>query len=101
MEFKILQTNNRDYRFMDYEWATNHGFDIADYQELWSEEMYDYTKHKVDGESISDTRILETIFERFNIYRPEDFKGHSLSVSDIVVLGEKKFYCDSFGWKEL
>ena len=28
---------------------------------------------------------LETIYERFNIHRPEDFTGHSLSVSDVVV----------------
>ena len=29
---------------------------------------------------------LEGIYERFNIDRPEDFTGHSLSVSDVVVL---------------
>lgn len=29
---------------------------------------------------------LEGIYETFNLHRPEDFKGHSLSVSDIVVL---------------
>ena len=29
---------------------------------------------------------LEAIFEKFNLDHPEDFRGHSLSVSDIVVL---------------
>ena len=48
---------------------------------------------------------LETIYECFNIHRPEDFTGHSLSVSDVVVLEceteKKAFYVDSFGFSEL
>ena len=48
---------------------------------------------------------LEDIFERFNIHRPEDFRGHSLSVSDIVVLnnGEKvtAHFVDSISFQEL
>ena len=49
--------------------------------------------------------LLEDIFERFNIHRPEDFRGHSLSVSDIVVLnnGEKvtAHFVDSISFQEL
>jgi len=100
MEFKILQTK-KDYRFMDYEYAINHGFNLDDYETVWEEEMYDYTKRTVDGKPISDSMVLETIFNRFNLYIPENYEARSLSVSDIVVLGEKQFYCDSFGWKEL
>ena len=48
---------------------------------------------------------LEDIYRRFNIDHPEDFKGHSLSVSDVVVLHEKgtdtAYYVDSIGFKEL
>ena len=48
---------------------------------------------------------LEDIFERFNIHRPEDFRGHSLSVSDIVVLnnGDKvtAHFVDSISFQEL
>ena len=48
---------------------------------------------------------LEDIFTRFNIDHPADFRGHSLSVSDIVVLhqnGENTaHYVDSFGYKEV
>ena len=51
----------------------------------------------------SDT--LEKLFQRFNIDIPQDFKGHSLSVSDIVVISgkgeEKAYYCDSVGFKEV
>ena len=48
---------------------------------------------------------LEAIYEKFNIDRPEDYKGHSLSVSDIVVLhqnGENSVhFVDSFGFTGL
>ena len=49
--------------------------------------------------------ILEGIYEKFNLERPEDFRGHSLSVSDIVLIhdGEKNtaHYVDSFGFREV
>ena len=48
---------------------------------------------------------LDNIFERFNIDRPDDFHGHSLSVSDVVVTKQaeeiKAYYVDSFGFQEL
>lgn len=52
-----------------------------------------------DGEV--DAKGLEDIFYIFNMDRPEDFCGHSLSVSDIVEKDGKFFFCDSFGWKEI
>ena len=48
---------------------------------------------------------LEDIYTRFNIDRPADFKGHSLSVSDIVVLHEDgkdtAHYCDRLGFSQV
>jgi len=44
---------------------------------------------------------LEDIFEIFNIHRPEDFYGHSLSSSDVVEHDGEFYYCDSIGWKKL
>ena len=56
-------------------------------------------------EELKPGETLDTIYERFNIHRPKDFTGHSLSVSDVIVLeseSEKKaFYVDSFGFSEL
>lgn len=46
-------------------------------------------------------QLLGKIFEKFNINHPEDFHSHSLSVGDIVEIEDKKYYCDSFGWKKL
>ena len=48
---------------------------------------------------------LESIWEKFNIDHPKDFKGHSLSVSDVVVLHQSgqdtAHYVDSFGYKQV
>ena len=48
---------------------------------------------------------LEAIFEKFNLDHPEDFRGHSLSVSDIVVFHQNgqntAHFVDSFGYTEI
>ena len=49
--------------------------------------------------------LLENVFTEFNISRPEDFSGHSLSVSDIVALKDSEgtiyYYVDDFGFRQL
>ena len=66
-----------------------------------------YTKMYVAGSDILPQHApglgntLESIFEKFNIDRPEDFKGHSLSVSDVVVIGTDAYYVDKAGFKPL
>lgn len=48
---------------------------------------------------------LEAIYEQFNIAHPEDYRGHFLSVSDIVVLHQNgknsAHFVDSFGFTRL
>lgn len=48
---------------------------------------------------------LENLFYKFNMEHPDDFKGHSLSMSDVIVVKERgkstAFYVDSFGFKQL
>lgn len=54
-----------------------------------------------------EAKNLEDVFYIFNMNRPQDFKGHSLSVSDVVettdeTTGAKKwYYCDDFGFPEI
>ena len=49
--------------------------------------------------------FLESIYSRFNSDRPENFKWHSLSVSDIVAIRQAGvvscYYCDSIGFQKL
>lgn len=48
---------------------------------------------------------IEGIFTQFNTKHPEDFRGHSLSVSDVIVISmddkDTAYYCDSFGFTEM
>jgi hypothetical protein len=45
---------------------------------------------------------LEAIFVQMNIgKKPEGYNGHSLSVSDIIEIGGKFYYCDSYGFTEV
>ena len=77
--FSIYQLKDgdktRDYRFEPYDrlQAAGLAVDRANYELI-------YTAPLVPGTSLDD------IFTRFNIDLPKDFKGHSLSVSDVVVL---------------
>ena len=54
---------------------------------------------------MSNAEALEELYLTFNLRRPEDFRGHSLSVSDVVVLNREgqtgTFYVDRIGFKEL
>lgn len=54
---------------------------------------------------LSDIDTLEDIYRRFNNDHPKDFTGHSLSVSDVVILrhGDRQtaHYCDSYGFREV
>ena len=48
---------------------------------------------------------LEGLFAQFNNDRPDDFFGHSLSVSDVIVISvdgkDTAYFCDSFGFTEM
>ena len=95
MKFYILQLKEgrNDYLFRDFEFAEKHGFDLQDYEVIYEDNIDDV------GDGVLYT--LDAIFTKFNIDRPEDFHGHSLSVSDIVQLDEGFYYCNPVGWKKL
>ena len=84
----------RDLRFEPYDrlQATGHTVDRANYELVYTAPL---TKDMTLGD----------IWEKFNIDHPADFKGHSLSVSDIVVLhqnGENTaHYVDSIGFQQV
>ena len=83
----------RDLRFEPYDrlTAAGHAVDPANYDLIYSAPLAPGTS-------------LEAIFTRFNIDHPKDFKGHSLSVSDVVVLHQNgqdtAHYVDSIGFRQ-
>ena len=84
----------RDFRFEPYDrlQAAGNVVDKTNYELVYSAELTPGTS-------------LEDIYTRFNIDHPKDFKGHSLSVSDVVVLHQNgqdtAHYVDSFGYKNV
>ena len=70
-------------------------------------ENYDlvYSASLPPMEARDQAAILESLYVRFNLNRPEDFHGHSLSVSDVIALKQNGrltcYYTDSFGFQKL
>ena len=98
--FEIYQIRRvdetRDVRFEPYERLLKAGLkpDFKTY-----DKMYEADVSMLSGKSTGEK--LESAFYVFNQERPEDFKGHSLSVSDVVVLDDTAYYVDSVGFKPL
>ena len=90
MEYVLYQAPiNCPYVFRDFKFAMENNWDKGDYVPVW--------KGEIEAETVNSA--LEELFIIFNTERPEYYFGRSLSVSDIVRLNGKYYYCDSFGWK--
>lgn len=97
ISFEIWQLKdipeNRNLHFADYAYASLYRL---------TESRYDKAYETQAGK---DDCSLDQIYVKFNTKHPADFKGHSLSMSDVVVLNEdgKKtaWFCDSYGFVEV
>jgi hypothetical protein len=96
--FKIHQIKdieNTDYAFRSFRPGK---FNFADYEERYEMEFESFDEK-------TNIEICEVIFRIFNMRTPSDFKGHSLSMSDVIELnrdGRKQFYyCDMCGFTRL
>lgn len=65
--------------------------------------VYEGNFNDVEGDSFDDK--LNTLYDRFNFEQPEDFKGRSLSVSDVITVkngkNESAYYVDTFGFTDI
>lgn len=95
MRFKIKQLNDYANRHAGYsceDWRkAKKLFDLRDYEVVY------------EGEIVEDStfRCLELIYKVFNFNHPRDFQGHSVTVSDVIELDGKDFYCDSSSWVDV
>ena len=86
------------YRFMNYDYLQSKGItpERGGYDAIYTGGFMDYGNARTN---------LDMIYQRFNVDHPADFKGHSLSVSDIVALKQNGVvschYVDSIGFREL
>ena len=100
--FAIYQLRDSDdtarLHFMNYEYLEKKG--LSAQKENYAAIYAGNLDHRGDTQN-----RLNELYEIFNIRRPEDFRGHSLSVSDIVALKQNGVvschYVDSWGFKEL
>lgn len=82
---------NRALLFSDFDFASQYRLTESRYDRVYA------------AQAGPDDYTLDQIYYKFNVNHPADFKGHSLSMSDVVVLnidGQREaWYCDSFGFK--
>ena len=100
---KIIESTARLYQMEASD--KNHGKLFARYSEMDKIDLKDYKEvASIDVEdNISDDEALEYIFTLGNTnqdLRDANPEMRSISMSDIVLLNGKYYYCDSFGWKE-
>lgn len=93
-QVKFEGENVRDFAFRSYDelQKDNLNVDEGNYSCVYSGRL-------------AEGQLLDDLYEKFNLRRPLDFLGHSLSVSDVIAvnkIGKKQaYYVDSFGFKEV
>lgn len=83
---------NQALQFANYAYASLFRLNESRYEKVY------------EAQAGEDDDALDKIFVKFNIYHPDDFHGHSLSASDVVVFNQDgkrtAWYCDSVGFRE-
>jgi len=77
-------------KFIDYNKTEKLNFDCYN-------EVYSYKIKNINNIN----KQLNKIYQKFNGVQPEDYKGYSLSISDIIKINDRYFYCQPFGFIEL
>ena len=91
MRTKIYQIDKDTFgtKFMDYDFTMQKAGEIRPelYREVFNADI--------------DEENLEEVYTRFNSTHHPLFRGHSLSVSDVVVNDKGAFFVDSIGFKKI
>lgn len=84
-----------EYCFRDYD---ENKFNFSDYEIVYEG---NFISTHIWNETNSENEVLELIFEQFNSEYPRNYEGRSLSVSDIVCVNGRYYYCEPMGWYRL
>lgn len=97
-------------RYYIFQLPSSSEYLFSPYNEKRKVDLHDYvptyTGEISSKDNLSNENLCESLFQRFNYKLPEHFAGHSLSVSDIIALGEdvksmSYYYCDMVGFKKI
>ena len=94
MKYKLLQIKdweNNPYVFRGFSTAQKHGFSLDDYEVVYEGELEEYDVEYA----------LELLFSYFNLNFAKDYKGRSMSISDVVELDGEYYYTEAFGFKKI
>lgn len=96
--YQLCQDAPQNVRFMNLDWLQSHKLTV-------DRNNYDLIYIAPLDSSGSMMEQLEKLYEKFNLRKPVDFHGRSMSVSDIVVMKQNGnvscYYCDSIGFTEV
>lgn len=89
---------NAPFAFLNWETANKYTeWSFIPYRSVWN--GYEEAADNMD--------LINYLWEVFNTNHPDGYRGHSMSVSDVILVedietNEKKYYyCDSIGWKDI
>ncbi len=105
MDQAVPESTYEIYQLKDTPEAEKLAFMNSSYLESIGASIVGSNYEKVYEGRLAENDALDSIYMKFNIDHPEDFRGHSLSVSDVVVLHQDgqdtAHFVDDFGFKEL
>lgn len=87
--------NSRYFMFTGLEMMEHLGlkFDLKNYEKVYDGNVIDISTDII--------KVLDHIYKMFNLNHPENFKGHSLSTSDVVYIDGRYYFCDDYGWEDV
>lgn len=95
--YQLPHNSNKLFRGLS---DVKYSVDLGDYCCVWADDIEAELNDEVDRSS-----YCEDLFMKFNCEHPRGFGGHSMSVSDIVMLRDEDrtdfYYCDSVGFKKV
>lgn len=99
MKYEIWQadtdtTKGRYIAFTSYEFASRSNM-------VPTRDCYNKVYESEVSSDGKDYDILEHLFAKFNLDRPDDFYGRSLSVSDVIILDGQAYYTNNYGFKKI
>lgn len=98
--WQIKRDLNVDYQFFR--------FNEREFSKEHYEKIYEAEFCSLDESLRYHEAILDRLFYMFNMERPIDFRGHSLSISDVVILKQNEnddnpgvFYVEPIGFRDI